>query len=47
MLFLIGRIREEGDTYGEAPKDGLQGFSNKPGDGEGEGRVDGLLKALT
>ena len=47
MLFLIGCIRKEGDSYGRAPKDGLQSFSNKPGDGEGGGRIDGLLKALT
>ena len=47
MLFLIGRIRKEGDIYGKAPKDGLQGFSNKPGDGKGGGRIDGILKTLT
>ena len=47
MLFLIGRIWKEGDTYGGAPKDGLQSFSNKPGDGEGGGRIYDLLEALT
>ena len=47
MLFLKGPIRKEGDTYGRAPKDGLQGFNNKPGDGDGGSRIDGILKALT
>ena len=47
MLFLIGRIRKEGNAYGRAPEDGLQCFSDKPADGEGGRRIDGLLKALT